>query len=318
MLTRSPDLPFPQPAPSFSFIVCTRDRPAKTLSCLGSIVATIGSANDMAEILLVENGSQKSLALSDAMLDEAAPGLCRPFRLAKGCLSEARNLAVAEARGTFVVFIDDDCLLTDHYLADMQRHVAEMEAKGQTHYLIGGRVMLGDREDLPFTIKDHPEAQTFHTGIHPGGFVQGCNFFLPKATAMLIGGFDPRFGPGARFRAGEDTDYLIRAHAAGVPLHYVPDMAVWHCHGRRTFDEVDRLNRTYAFANGAILAKHLRDHPWLARHLAWTIRSMVKERIGGPHFDDDIGLSWGSVATSQLRGVWAFVTDSLRQGRMAS
>ncbi|WP_159082310.1 glycosyltransferase family 2 protein [Paragemmobacter aquarius] len=303
--------------PRFSFIVCTRDRPAKTLACLRSIAATVGPAPGEAEIILVENGSQKSLSLPDAELDEAAPGLCRTFRLAKGCLSEARNLACDAAQGEFVVYIDDDCMLQSGYLDDLKRHVGRMEAEGQRHYIIGGRVMLGDPSDLPFTIKDHPQAQTFHTGIHPGGFVQGCNFFLPKATAALIGGFDPRFGPGARFHAGEDTDYLIRAHAAGVPLHYVPDMAVWHCHGRRTFDEVDRLNRTYAFANGAILAKHLRDHPWLARHLAWTIRSTAKERIGGPHFDDDLGLSWGSVTTSQLRGVWAFIADRMRHGRMA-
>ncbi len=305
--------------PCFSFIVCTRDRPAKALACLGSIAANIESAkrefnpDSGAEIILVENGSQSGNMLSDAMLDDAARGYCRLFRLGKGCLSEARNLAIDQARGDFLVFIDDDCRLTPGYLAEMQRHIAAMQARGQTHFLIGGRVMLGDRADFPFTIKDHPEPQTFHTGIHPGGFVQGCNFFLPSVTAALIGGFDPRFGPGARFRAGEDTDYLIRAHAAGVPLHYVPDMAVWHCHGRRTFAEVDRLNRTYAFANGAILAKHLRGHPWLARHLAWTIRSTLMERLGGPRFDPAVGLSWGSVAASQLRGVWAFVAD--RAGR---
>lgn len=316
-MNRSTGPSAPHSDPRFSFIVCTRDRPAKTLACLRSIAQAVGPARDEAEIILVENGSQESLSLSDADLEDAAPGLCRTFRLAKGCLSEARNLACDESRGEFVVFIDDDCLLQPGYLADLKRHVARFEAVGQRHYIIGGRVMPGDDGDLPFTIKDHPEPQIFHIGIHPGGFVQGCNFFLPKETATLIGGFDPRFGPGARFHAGEDTDYLIRAHAAGVPLHYVPDMAVRHCHGRRTFAEVDRLNRTYAFANGAILAKHLRAHPWLARHLAWTIRSTVRERIGGPQFDDDIGLSWGSVTTSQLRGVLAFIADRMRRGRMA-
>lgn len=301
------------PRPRFSFIVCTRDRPAKALACLGSIAANIDTADIKAEIILVENGSKSGLMLTDAMLAKAARGHCRPLRLGKGCLSRARNLAMGKAQGEFLVFIDDDCLLTPDYLAEMQRHVAQMQADGQQHFIIGGRVMLGDRADLPFTIKDHPEPQTFHTGIHPGGFVQGCNFFLPSGTAALIGGFDPRFGPGARFRAGEDTDYLIRAHAAGVPLHYVPDMAVWHRHGRRTFAEVDRLNRTYAFANGAILAKHLRAHPWLARHLAWTIRSTLIEQLGGPRFDSAVGLSWGSVAKSQIRGIWAFASYRLRR-----
>ncbi len=305
----------PDALPDVSFIICTRDRPQKLLACIGSIVAAVRDAGTDAEIVVVENGSLPALALGEETLSEVGAGLCRLIRLHQGSLSEARNVGILQSRGDLLVFSDDDCILERDYLRDALRRRDGMLAEGVEYFLIGGRVRLGDERDLPFTIKDHPLAETFDTGVHPGGFIQGCNFILPRATARRVGWFDLRFGAGARFRAGEDTDYLIRAHAAGVLIRYVPDMGVRHLHGRRTFAEVDRLNRNYAFANGAILAKHLRRHPWLARHLAWTVRSTVLERIGGPKFDAAVGLTWGSVTRAQVGGILAFVGYGLRRGK---
>lgn len=301
--------------PEVSVIICSRDRPKPLMDCLASVVTSIGAAGLTAEIVLVENGSQSGLEVDAAELASVTGGLCRHVKLARGSLSEARNVGMGRALGRLLVFVDDDCVLEPAYMADMRRHAGAMGADGVAHYLIGGRVKLGDPRDLPFTIKDEAESRTFDVGLHPGGFIQGCNFFLPRETARRIGWFDTRFGAGARFRAGEDTDYLIRAHAAGVMIRYVPDMVVHHRHGRRTFSEVDRLNRNYAFANGAILAKHLRRHPWLAKHLAWTLRSALLERVGGPRFDAAVGLSWASVVRAQARGVLAFTADWIRQGR---
>lgn len=304
------------PFPVTSVIVCTRDRPAKVLACLESIAESAVLSGVQVEIVLVENGSKPELQLSEGAIEESGRGLCRFVRRSYGCLSDARNEAMRLAGGGLFVFIDDDCVVAPQYLDDLMRHASEMKAQGVWHYLIGGRVVLGDMRDLPFTIKDDPDPQVFHTGVHPGGFVQGCNFFLSRETAALIGPFDPRFGPGSRFKAGEDTDYLIRAHEAGVSVRYVPDLPVMHFHGRQTFAEVDGLNRDYAFANGAILAKHFGRHPWLGRHLAWTIRSSLKERFGGPGFNTAVGLSWGSVLTAQIRGAWAFALEVVGAKRL--
>lgn len=255
------------------------------------------------------------MTLGDAALARAGGGMCRIVRLQQGSLSEARNAGIAQSRGETLVFVDDDCVLERDYLPDMLRHADAMRVSGVEDYVIGGRVRLGDPADLPFTIKDLPETQTFDVGVHPGGFIQGCNFFLPRKTAERIGWFDLRFGAGARFLAGEDTDYLIRAYAMGIVIRYVPDMMVLHRHGRRTFAEIDRLNRNYAFANGAILAKHLWNHPWLGKHLAWTLRSTMLERVGGPVFDSKVGLTWTSVSMAQMRGVFAFGFQKLRWAR---
>lgn len=304
----------PEPVRLVSFIICTRNRPQALLACLRSIALTVRHARDQtplpggqdiqsAEILVIENGSLPAHRLDEGAVAQASDGMARLFRHPAGNLSQARNLGLAEARGLLLAFTDDDCLLEADWLVDALRHWRQATRP----FLIGGRVRLDDPTDLPFTVRDHPLAQVYECRFPPGGFIQGCNFILTRETARYIGSFDPRFGAGAIFRSGEDTDYTIRAHAAGVVVAYVPDMGVRHRHGRKTRDEVDQLNRDYAFGNGAILAKHLLRQRWLLRHLGWTMRSALMEQLGGPMFDSAIGLSWHSVLCGQLRGGLAFL-----------
>lgn len=299
----------PDVAPDISVIICTRDRPAQVMECLQALrVAEAACPALGIEVVLVENGSEAAAALDADRIAAVAPQRTRLFRLERGGLSVARNYGMASARGALFAFVDDDCLVDRFWCADAKRHRDSMTG----HFLLGGRVQLADPADLPFTIRDVADAQVFHHGVHPGGFVQGCNFMMPRKTADCVGLFDTRFGAGAYFRAGEDTDYIIRAHGAGVPVHYVPDMLVLHRHGRRTLAEIERLNRGYAHANGAILAKHVLRHPWLVRHLLWTLRSALRERFGGPPFDAQIGLTWRVVAGGQLRGIAAFLAAAVR------
>jgi glycosyltransferase involved in cell wall biosynthesis len=296
--------------PIVSVIICTRDRPGPLRQCLASLGAAAKACPELAiEVLVVENGSIGSCVLAEEELARIAPGSPLLLRLVNGNLSRARNFGMSHARGDLLAFVDDDCLVDRNWLADIARYCRLM----QGDFMMGGRVRLADPSDLAFTIKDVDEPQTFHTGIHPGGFIQGCNFIVPRVTARRIGDFDPRFGAGGRFRAGEDTDYIIRAHALGIPIFYVPDMMVLHRHGRRTLPEIQRLNSAYAHANGAILAKHVLRHRWLAKHLVWTIRSTFRESGGGPRFDDQVGLSWREVARDQLNGVAAFVGAMFRR-----
>lgn len=294
--------------PLVSYIVCTRDRPASLIAGVRSIARAIRvSGLGAVEILVIENGSAPRLRIDPAALAEAAPGHVRLISVAGGNLAQARNLGMAKSAGQLLAYTDDDCILDPDHLRDALRHWEAEPAP----FLIGGRVRLDDPTDLPFTIKDDPRPCDFHEDHHPGGFVQGCNFIVTRETAARIGPFDTRFGAGARFRSGEDTDYTIRAHAAGVRVRYVPDMALRHRHGRKTREAVDRLNRDYAFGNGAILAKHALRQPWLLRHLAWTARSALYEGFGGPAFDTGIGLSWGSVLKGQVRGSLAYAEATL-------
>ena len=288
--------------PVGSVIICTRNRPRQLLACVASVAAAAARCPELpAEIIVVENSPDPRLALDPAAVLEAAGGRGRFIALPVSGLSNARNAGMSAAQGRLLIFTDDDCLMDPDFMRDLLRH----DAEGPEDMFLGGRVKLGDPTDLPFTIKDEPAEQLYEPSIHPGGFVPGCSFVLSRTTAERIGSFDTTFGAGAAFQAGEDTDYIIRGHMAGVPIRYVPDMCVRHHHGRKQLAEVVDLSRAYSYANGALYGKYIRQ-TWLLKHFFWSLRSAWREARGGPSFRPELGISWSQVARANIAGFAAF------------
>ncbi|MDR6633041.1 glycosyltransferase involved in cell wall biosynthesis [Phyllobacterium sp. 1468] len=287
-----------------SFIVCTRNRAAALAACIRSIEAACRShAAFTSELIVVDNGSTDSTpeyvmgvaAASDVpitLLAEARPGL-----------AAARNAGLQHARGSIVIFIDDDCEVHRDYLRDLERHYAT----GERLVIRGGRVELGNPNDLPFTIKRSPTRARLTRDVHPGGFVVGCNMTMHRDVAARIGHFDELLGAGAPLRAAEDTDYLIRAFQLNFPVEYVPDMTVFHHHGRSSRQDVERLHRSYSLGNGGLYVKHIRCAPWLLRHFFWSVRSACRELFGGPRFDPELHLSHWPIVFMNLLGAVAFM-----------
>lgn len=289
-----------------SIIVCTRDRVASLLETLDSVVRAIGAAPEAeAEIIVVDNGSRDgtdtalkrwSASVSSDRFDVLLLAQSRPG------VAGSRNAAIARSSGDVIAFIDDDCVVSVPYLRDLMAHYA-----GDTESVIrGGRVELGSLQDIDFTTKTEARASRLIHPVHPGGFVHGCNMTCSRAVIERIGGFDAAFGPGAAFRAAEDTDFIYRGWAAGMAVEYVPDMSVKHFHGRRDPRTIDRLHWNYQFGNGALYAKHIGRSPWLIKHLYWSARHAARELVGGPCFDARLGLTWRAIVTANLSGVLAF------------
>jgi GT2 family glycosyltransferase len=88
---------------------------------------------------------------------------------------------------------------------------------------------------------------------------------MRREVIERIGFFDEGFGPGSYIGSGADTDFLYRAYLAGATLEYVPDMAVFHHHGRRSVADGHQVIRRYTIANGALFARYLFKHRDLCR-----------------------------------------------------
>lgn len=297
----------PTPA-AVSVLISTRNRPHDLLGTVRSINVAADRCPDLPiEVVVVENGSTSENRLDPEELRRLGSERLTHVWMDQGNLAQARNRAMQEATGDLFVFTDDDCLAEPDFIADAVRHWRESPPL----FVTGGRIKLANLLDLPLTIKDDPEPATYDGTTHPGGFVHGANFILSRATADRIGPFDTRFGAGARFRAGEDTDYLIRAHAAGIPIRYVPDMVVHHNHGRRDKSAIKDLFYGYSYANGALAAKHVRTDPRLMRHVYWDLRNMLKDLRKREFLDEDMGLTWASLALPQIAGVRDFTISHL-------
>ncbi|RWK01216.1 MAG: glycosyltransferase family 2 protein [Mesorhizobium sp.] len=298
-----PAPPWPRQRPDVSFIVCTRDRLAVLEACIASIRAACRAHPAFAaELVVVDNGSRDGTAEYLSRIAKTSGIALTALREPQPGLAAARNAALARARGRVLVFVDDDCRLDRNYLADLERHYAS----GEKWVIRGGRVEIGDARDLPFTIKRCEKRERLTPAVHPGGFVLGCNMSMHRDVAARIGRFDERFGAGGALRSAEDTDYLVRAMLAGIAVEYVPDMTIFHHHGRRDRKAIGRLHRDYHFGNGALCLKHIRRAPWLLRHFYWAARAAMRELAGGPRFDRELRLSHWPIVLMNLAGAAKF------------
>jgi len=293
-----------------SVVICTRDRRRPLLRCLDSIVRSASDPRSgPVEILVVDDGSQDGTAAAVTALAAQSNVPIRLLRQARLGLSAARNAGVADAVGDVVVFVDDDCVVSPTYLPEMfERFAADAQP-----VLRGGRVELGNLDDAPLTIRTETGRERLARGMNPGGFILGCNMAMSRAVLKRVGTFDERFGAGSPLRSAEDTDFLLRAFLAGVAVEYDGDaMTVFHHHGRRSAVDIRKAHRAYNIGNGALMAKHVAQAPWLLRRGYWNLRNAVRELGGGPRFDVNLGLSHGPIVWHTILGAALFIAMKAR------
>jgi GT2 family glycosyltransferase len=224
--------------------------------------------------------------------------------------SRALNLALRAAKGDLLALTDDDCRLHPEYVNDLLRH----DAADTGLVLRGGRVELGNPSDLPFTINTSPTGRQWNRAANSArhgniaGTVIGCNMTMRRALPDRLGLFDEDFGPGSLMGPSEDTDYVFRAYLAGATLEYVPDMTVFHHHGRKTAAEIHELFRGYMTGRGGIIMKYLFKHPNLCRQAYWDMRRMFREIVTGTNlFIPQVGFSHCDQFACMVRGASRYV-----------
>jgi glycosyltransferase involved in cell wall biosynthesis len=267
-----------------SVIVGTKNRAHTIAACLTAIAAAISkSAPGDVEIIVVDNGSTDDTSL---VVQNWAATSGVPVRLlfqTMAGLSASRNYAMRVAQGDLFVFTDDDCRLSEEYINDLLRHdAADIEP-----VLRGGRIELGDPTDLTLSIKTSSDLQRWCRRMRSakydnlGGAIMGCNLALRREVAERIGPFDERIGQGTAIPAVEDTDWIYKAYLAGVTIEYVPDMVVYHYHGRKQQSEGDKLFASYAIGNGALYVKYLFRDPDLCSSFVRDVRRSIRQLLSG-------------------------------------
>ncbi len=299
-----------------SIIVCTFNRAYALTPCLDSLsdaIANTPSAD--AEIVIVDNASSDSTA---ELLNEWS--FQRPFPVqilyeAKKGLASARNCGIRAAKGDIIVFTDDDCRMDKDYINDLYRHYAQ----DKEPVMRGGRIELGDKTDLPLTIKtdrtpmrwDHSTPSSKYA-LMGGEAICGCNMAMPRTVIDRLGVFDERLGAGTSIPGGENTDYYVRAYLAGIAVEYVPDMLIHHWHGRKSTKDAHKLVTNYTISNGALYAKYLFKTPHLCRGLYWDARNCFKELLKGQNsYLPDWNFSFCDKFVYVLKGMLKFALVSI-------
>jgi glycosyltransferase involved in cell wall biosynthesis len=147
-------------------------------------------------------------------------------------VSYARNKGIAEAKGKYVCFIDDDAYASDEWL---EKILHSFEKITPVPAVIGGTILPYYISEKPGWFSDDLETRTkgdksrfLSDREAPFGFPES-NYSVRADILSEIGVFSPSYGPqGDRMAFGEGAD-LSRRIAAKYPLFwYDPSITVYH------------------------------------------------------------------------------------------
>jgi len=121
---------------------------------------------------------------------------------------------------------------------------------------------------------------------HEAGFIGiGASMAVRLDAFDDVGGFDEVFGPGTRFRAGDEIDLALRLVEAGYRLGHTAQPTVTH-YGFRTKLEASRLGYGYGAGTAATYVKLVRCRGWaaarfMARDIGRLLTQIVRSALTG-------------------------------------
>lgn len=211
--------------PKVSVVVCTRNRADSLRNALQSLLQLTTLDKLSYEIVVVNNNSTDNTSRVVRSIASSAAIPVREFVESQPGVVYARNRGVAESRGEWIAFFDDDQLAHPNWLSSLIELAKEKDC-----LYVGGAVLLSLPEDQsqelsPIcrmllgetvnmdSIRQYTPRQTPGAG----------NMMVHRKVFEKIGLFDEKFN--AR---GEDTDLFLRMYAANIAGWYSPDAVVYH------------------------------------------------------------------------------------------
>ena len=173
--------------------------------------------------LVVDQTLQHGASCEKQLASWHREGRLRWLRLVKPSITAAMNRALVEARGSRILFLDDDIipdpdLLLAHERCDQKNPQA----------MIAGRVLQPWHQGAP----DPDDAPFLFNSLKPREIREfmGGNVSIPRNIALELGGFDQNFVKVAyRFEA----EFAHRWTSAGYHIHYAPDALIHHLRAER-------------------------------------------------------------------------------------
>lgn len=208
--------------PRFSIVIPSYQRPEGLRNCLTGILA-LKTPAPACEVIIVDDAGEADLTpVLESFQSDLNLILIRHAEN-RGPAS-ARNTGAQQARGDYLLFIDDDCIPSRDWLERIEAHV-----NGSNQRAIGGYCRNGLTDSLCSTAQQMLMDYLFkyyNSNPAQAGFCATNNLAVPRKAFLAIGGFDESF----RYAAGEDRDFSERWSRSGAELAFVQDAPVYHQH----------------------------------------------------------------------------------------
>ncbi|WP_256863633.1 glycosyltransferase [Paenibacillus sp. RU5A] len=228
-----------------SIAICTHNRGNDTMQAIDSLLK--GDAeNESYEILVIDNCSTDNTKVLFDSLD--FPPHVRYILEPQLGLSYARNRAIEEAQGEFVLFLDDDALASSSWIAEIVKIYDMDPAIG----CVGGKIVPiwegGKPEWIPddlvslYTLLDFSDSVVEMNAPH---IPFGANVSFRKSVFKQIEPFRTDLGRiGNNLLSGEESDLIerIRVH---YKVYYNPYAIVEHKIAKSRLNKRWLLRRVY-------------------------------------------------------------------------
>lgn len=280
---------------TLSFIICTYNRDRYIYQCLSRLAAN-ARPNEWEIILVDNNSTDNTPAECQRFAAECHPSNYRYIVERQQGLSYARNRGIAEAKGDWLVFLDDDAMVGPDYVANLLALLRDNPTAGA----FGGQI-------TPFFEDAAPKWMSrwtmgFVSAIDMGNrvclfpkgkFPIGANMGISRRTVEQVGVFNTALGRNKEnLLGGEEKDIFLRIQALGIPIYYFPNIGVRHCipARRTTKDFIRRLGY------GVGVSERLRTKPvrtayarrvllegvkWCGTLVLWCFFAVRGQRVKG-------------------------------------
>lgn len=219
-------------SPQFSIIIPVHNEYAYTFHCLESVLEN--TKDESYEIIVVNDCSEDE---TRTML-QSISGIHVLSTERQSGFVLACNHGAAQARGEYLLFLNNDTQVTEGWLPALQRVLSEDDRVG----LVGAKLVYpdGTLQEAGGIVWRDGSAWNYGRGdkadkpeynyLRPADYCSGACLAIKKVLFQKLGGFDQQYVPAY----GEDMDLAFKVRAAGFKVLYQPAAEVVHFEGVST------------------------------------------------------------------------------------
>lgn len=246
--------------PELSIIVCTYNRRALLERCLTSLTTQNNIAKSQFEIIVVNNNSRDDTAATVERLALDNLNLRQILETQQG-LSYARNRGAFEARGRYLIYLDDDATVAENYLKNILHILKTFKP-----IILGGPVYPYYLTTKPAWFKDSYEIRKWaeQSGFSTTCRISGGNFIIEKQALLDLGGFDVQLGmKGSQIGLGEEAlvldTYRARTPETEQRVYYALECSIQHYVSPEKMTLRYFLTRSYAYGQSYMQSALIRQ-----------------------------------------------------------
>lgn len=257
-----------------SFIICTTGEYSGLFNAVDSALNQ-SIAKSLYEVIVVING--------DAYIE--LPKGVRVVREEKLGISRARNTGAKNAKGEFLLYIDDDAVadfcLAEKVINAFEEHrnsaivggqIKTVFPEGKKEIVLKGKEGLWSAYTVPYkrsrVIKEQYE------------FPYGACFGIRKDALNILGGFPEEYGRvGNNYEGGEETVLCFLAQRNGWKIVIEPGAEVKHyvADHRVSYEHIERTIREGIFTTYRLICDGYAPYRWDKRYIAERLDIAEKE-----------------------------------------